>query len=135
MLCRVERRFMSGCCLVALSVFTSHAAKAQDQSVENVTVTGQSYALEKSIDDKRANEALEFIRQLYAIERDLPPLLPPSDDPVAQEQRRRREEHRRAIRQKQAEPILAELKKWLDENKAKTLPKTPLGQAIEADAA
>src|ERR1700678_3042633 len=58
MLCRVERRFMSGCCLVALSVFTSHAAKAQDQSVENVTVTGQSYALEKSIDDKRANDVV-----------------------------------------------------------------------------
>jgi len=80
--------------------------------------------------DKQANEALEFIRRLYAIERDLPPLLPPSDDPVAQQQRRQREENRRAIRQKQAEPILAELKKWLDENKAKALPKTPLGQAI-----
>jgi transposase len=80
--------------------------------------------------DKRANEALEFFRRLYAIERDLPPLLPPSDDPVAQQQRRQREEQRRAIRQKQAEPFLAELKKWLDENKAKALPKTPLGQAI-----
>ena len=33
--------------------------------------------------DERADVALELIRQLYAIERDLPPLLPPSDDPVA----------------------------------------------------
>jgi transposase len=80
--------------------------------------------------DKRANEALEYIRRLYAIERALPPLLPPSDDPVAQGQRRQREEQRRAIRQQQAEPILAELKKWLDENRPKALPKTPLGQAI-----
>ncbi len=80
--------------------------------------------------DQRANEALALIRRLYAIERDLPPLLPPSDDPVEQEQRRQREEHRRAIRQKEAEPILAELKKWLDENKRKALLKSPLGQAI-----
>jgi hypothetical protein len=82
--------------------------------------------------DRRANEALEAIRRLYAIERDLPPLLPPSDDPdpVAQEQRRQREEQRRDRRQKEAEPILTELKKWLDEHKAKALPKTPLGQAI-----
>jgi transposase len=80
--------------------------------------------------DQRANAALQFIRRLYAIERDLPPLLPPSDDPVAQEQRRQREERRRAIRQQQAEPILAELKKWLDENKPKALHKSPLGQAI-----
>jgi transposase len=80
--------------------------------------------------DNRGNAALEYVRRLYAIERDLPPLLPPSDDPVAQQQRRQREDTRRAIRQQQAEPILAELKKWLDENQPKALPKTPLGQAI-----
>jgi transposase len=80
--------------------------------------------------DKRGNEALEFIRRLYAIERELPPLLPPSDDPVKQEERRQREEQRRTKRQQQAEPILAELKKWLDENRPKALPKTPLGKAI-----
>jgi transposase len=80
--------------------------------------------------DQRANEALEAIRRLYAIERDLLPLLPPADDPLGQEQRRHREEQRRDRRQKQAEPILTELKKWLDETKPKALPKTPLGQAI-----
>jgi transposase len=80
--------------------------------------------------DERANAALAWIRQLYAIEHDLPPLLPPSDDPAAQHQRRQREEDRRDRRQKETAPILAELKKWLDEQQPKVLPKTPLGQAI-----
>jgi transposase len=80
--------------------------------------------------DERANGALELIGKLYAIERELPPLLPPSDDPVKQEQRRQREEQRREKRQQQAKPILDELKKWLDEEKPKALPKTLLGKAI-----
>ena len=80
--------------------------------------------------DDRANTALEWIRTLYAIERDLPPLLPPADDPVAVEQRRQREEQRRWWRQQQAGPVLTELKKWLDEHKGRALPKTVLGQAI-----
>jgi transposase len=80
--------------------------------------------------DERAEAALVLIRQLYAIERDLPPLLPPSDDPVATQQRRHREEQRRQRRQQQAEPILVELKTWLDEQRPKALPKSPLGQAI-----
>jgi transposase len=79
---------------------------------------------------ERANETLALIRKLYAIEKVLPPLLPPSDDPVAQQQRRQREEQRRQIRQQEAEPILTELKKWLDEQRPTALPKTPLGQAI-----
>jgi transposase len=80
--------------------------------------------------DEKANAALELIRKLYAIERKLPPLLPPSDDPVEQEQRRQREEQRKQMRQQEAEPILVELKKWLDEERPKALPKTPLGKAI-----
>jgi hypothetical protein len=80
--------------------------------------------------DERAEGALELIRRLYTIERDLPPLLPPSDDPVAIEQRRRREEQRRDMRQRQAEPILVELKRWLDEQRPHALPKSLLGQAI-----
>jgi hypothetical protein len=79
--------------------------------------------------DERAEAALTLIRRLYAVERDLPPLLPPSDDPVATEQRRRREEQRRDLR-RQAEPVLTELKGWLDEHRPKALPKSPLGQAI-----
>jgi transposase len=80
--------------------------------------------------DERAEAALTLIRRLYAIERALPPLLPPSDDPVAIEQRRRREEQRRDVRQRQAEPILAELKAWLEQERPRALPKSPLGQAI-----
>ncbi|TMD10728.1 MAG: IS66 family transposase, partial [Chloroflexi bacterium] len=44
--------------------------------------------------DARAPAALEWIRQLYAIERGLPPLLPPADDPRTQQQRQEREEQR-----------------------------------------
>jgi transposase len=80
--------------------------------------------------EERANVALEHIRQLYAIERQLPPLLPPTDEPVAGEQRRQREEQRRQRRQQQAEPVLAELKKWLDEERPRALPKSALGQAL-----
>ena len=80
--------------------------------------------------DERAQVALGWIGQLYAIERELPPLLPPADDPAAQEQRRHREEQRRQQRRQQAEPVLAELKRWLDEQRPQALPKSALGQAI-----
>jgi outer membrane receptor for ferrienterochelin and colicin len=59
---------MSGCCVLAVSLFASAAASAQtaiatgaasaETTVETVTVTGQSYALQKSIDDKRANNVV-----------------------------------------------------------------------------
>jgi transposase len=77
--------------------------------------------------DERAEAALALIRRLYAVERDLPPLLPPADDPAARE---RRQEQRRERRHQQATPVLVELKGWLDENRPKALPKSPLGQAI-----
>jgi transposase len=80
--------------------------------------------------DDRGNIALKWIGELYTIERDLPPLLPPSEDPLAQQQRQQREEQRRQIRQSQAQPVLDELRKWLEEQRGKALPKTPLGQAI-----
>jgi TonB-dependent receptor len=44
--------------MLAVSLFASHAVNAQTQTVENVTVTGQSYALQKSIDDKRSNNVV-----------------------------------------------------------------------------
>jgi len=80
--------------------------------------------------DERANAALELIGRLYAIERALPPLLPPSDDPADEERRRQREGQRRQIRQTLAVPILAELKRWLDGQRPKALPKSPFGQAV-----
>jgi transposase len=80
--------------------------------------------------DERANTALEFIRQLYAIERALLPLLSPSDDPAVATQRRHREEQRRHTRQRDATPVLAALKAWLDQTRPAALPKSPLGPAI-----
>jgi transposase len=80
--------------------------------------------------DRVAEAALEWIRQLYAIERELPPLLPPADDPAEAAARPPREEQRRQTRQRHAEPVLAALKGWLDEQRPQALPKTPLGQAI-----
>jgi transposase len=80
--------------------------------------------------DERANAALEPIRHLYAIERQLPALLPPTDEPGAAEQRRQREEQRRQRRQQQAAPLLAELKQWLEAERPQALPKSALGQAI-----
>jgi transposase len=80
--------------------------------------------------DERGNAALEWIRRLYAIERELPPLLPPSDEPRAVAQRGQREEQRRLARQEQAEAVLLALKKWLDEQRPQALPKSPLGTAI-----
>lgn len=80
--------------------------------------------------DQRAKVAVDLIGQLYGIERELPPLLPPCDDPLEQQERKAREEERKRLRHEQAEPILVKLKAWLDEEKPKALPKTPLGQAI-----
>jgi transposase len=80
--------------------------------------------------DARAQPALTWIGRLYAVERDLPPLLPPADGPQAQQQRRQREEQRRQLRQQRARPILAEWKAWLEEQKPQALPKSRLGQAI-----
>jgi hypothetical protein len=80
--------------------------------------------------DSVAEAALEWIRQLYAIERQLPPLLPPSDDPADAAARPQREEQRRCLRQQQAAPVLAVLKGWLDGQRPQALPKSPLGQAL-----
>ena len=80
--------------------------------------------------DDRGNAALDWMRRLYTIERELPALLPPSDDPQAVRQRSQREEVRRALRQQRAEPVLAALKHWLDEQRSQALPKSPLGQAV-----
>jgi hypothetical protein len=61
--------------------------------------------------DERGKAVLELIGRLYAIERELPPLLLPSDDPVKQQQRQQREEQRRRLRQQQARGVLDEMKK------------------------
>jgi hypothetical protein len=80
--------------------------------------------------DARAQVALAWIGQLYAIEGDLPPLLPPADEPEATEQRRQREEQRQRWRHQQAGPVLQALKHWLEEHQGKVLPKSVLGGAV-----
>jgi transposase len=77
--------------------------------------------------DERGNAALDWIGQLYVVERQLPALLPVSEP---QELRRQREEQRRQLRQLHARPVLDALKRWLDERRSQALPKSPLGQAI-----
>lgn len=80
--------------------------------------------------DERARRALELVGALYAIERALPPLLTPSDEPGAAEHRRVREEQRHAIRARESEVVLSELRAWLDATRPSALPKSPLGSAI-----
>jgi hypothetical protein len=80
--------------------------------------------------DGRTEELLTLIRQLYRIERDLPPLLGSADEPGHAERRQQREEQRRLQRQRDAGPVLAQIGAWLQANRRAVLPKAPLGQAI-----
>jgi transposase len=80
--------------------------------------------------DARAEQALVLIRKLYVIERNLLPLLAPGDEPGQEQRRRQREEQRRVMRQCEARPVLEELERWLEQQRAAALPKSPLGQAI-----
>jgi transposase len=66
-----------------------------------------------------AQPAVEFIRQLYRIERTLP--APDTPEHIDQ---------RKAIRRSQSVPILESLKAWLEAESKSALPKSPLGVAI-----
>lgn len=66
-------------------------------------------------DDLRALMAMAFIRLLYAVEDEAQKL----DD-----------EGRKALRQEKSKPILAQLKVWLEEERPKVLPQSPIGEAI-----
>jgi hypothetical protein len=83
--------------------------------------------------DVRPNEAAALRGQLHAIDWELPPLLL-CDDPAADAARRQREGQRRQLRQLQATPVLALLKKYLDEERPRALPKglpgKPVGDAL-----
>jgi transposase len=80
--------------------------------------------------DERANRALDLIRQLYARERELPPLLAVSDDPAEQAQRRAREDLRCQQRRAGVEGVLGELKSWMEQIRPSVLPKSTLGVAL-----
>ena len=72
----------------------------------------------QSNDQKRANQALDFFGQLYHLEK------------IAREENYSPEK-RYLLRQEKAKPIMAEFKKWLDENLTQTLPKSKIGKAIQ----
>lgn len=67
--------------------------------------------------DKRANEAVRYIKQLYRLEE------------LAQA-KKMDAEHIRALRQQRAKPILKRLRQWRDKLKNRVPPKEPLGKVI-----
>jgi transposase len=69
----------------------------------------------KETDGKRAAQMLSFVRALYAIEDDVKQL---SND------------ERRDLRQVRSVPILADIKAWLDGERAIVLPRSPMGEAF-----
>ena len=77
--------------------------------------------------DAGARAALDWIGELYVIERELLPLLSVGEGP---EQRRQREEQRKQVRQLRAGPVLAAFEAWLADQKGQVLPKSALGQAV-----
>ncbi len=64
---------------------------------------------------RRTLEGLSFIRHLYAIER---------------RGRKRPPDERYRLRQAESLPVLEKLKAWLDVNRPKVLPSSPLGEAL-----
>lgn len=74
-----------------------------------------------------AHEALARIGQLYAIERELTAACSGAWSELTGDQRAARIA---AVRQERAKPLLESFRQWLDEQHAKALPKSPIGQAI-----
>lgn len=71
----------------------------------------------RTTDAERAHQVLAWIGQTYEVEREA------SDRGLDQDARH-------ALRQEQSRPILERLFEWLETEKPKVLPKSPLGQAI-----
>ena len=69
----------------------------------------------KTIDPRRAHEALAYIARLYRVE-----------DAVKD----RSPEERCALRAEQSRPIMAEFRSWLDEQQPHVLPKSPIGESF-----
>lgn len=68
-------------------------------------------------DQTRASQVLNFMQQLYALER------------IARE-KEYSPEQRLALRHKEARPVMNQLKSWLEENRGQVLPKSKIGEAI-----
>lgn len=71
----------------------------------------------RTSDPPRAHQALAWISLLYKVE-----------DEARENQLD--DDRRWELRQQKARPILAKLKEWLDQERPKVLPKSPLGEAI-----
>lgn len=69
----------------------------------------------KETDRLRAETVLEYVRQMYEVER---------------RARGREPAERLAMRQAQTLPILDAIQLWMDENELQVLPKSPIGEAI-----
>jgi transposase len=72
-------------------------------------------------DAARAASALEFIRRLYAVEKDLAKIAADTENETLRQQQR----HARAT------PILVEFHCWLEQEGRQILPKSPIGEAIK----
>lgn len=84
----------------------------------------------KETDGARAAQMLEFARRLYAVEDEakakVADLL--KHNPAAPKDERH--EVIRALRQEKGQPVLTEIKGWLDREKEIVLPRSPMAQAI-----
>jgi transposase len=84
----------------------------------------------KETDGVRAAQVLEYARRLYAVEDEakakVADLLKQKPDASMDE----RHETIRARRREKSQPILAEIKGWLDREKEIVLPRSPMAQAI-----
>jgi transposase len=77
----------------------------------------------RTSDEALSHQALAYYRQLYDVERQ-------AKAREEQEKRSLSDDERKAWRQEKAVPILAVLESWLEAQKPKVLPKSPIGQAI-----
>jgi transposase len=114
----------------ALAQYASLFGEGQATHVCCVAHARRKFVAAADGGDARANAAVELFGRLYAVERGLPPLLPPSDDSAERTARVAREAERTRLRQRDADPILADLKAWLDATRPSALPKSALGIAI-----
>ena len=81
-------------------------------------------------DGKRSTQMLRFVQLLYAIEDRIKQRLEKrlkNNPPMTAEERH---QISRAARQSRSKPILAKIKQWLDTEKERVLPRSPIAQAI-----
>lgn len=87
----------------------------------------------RSTDAERAHVALAFYRQLYGVEREIKDDLErrpgASDKSLSPADADDADAFTLAERQEKAVPVLAQFRAWLDEQRPRVLPKSPIGEA------